>query len=881
MVSSDSGDAGADAGTHGSSGFASRQLQLGFVREGVPAHIARVPSEPGRFDLAAADLEDAGLVVIGGRDGRAVALVRRARELLAQRDIDAPIVFAGQGVARAELEAAGADEVVLQPAYLRDVVTIGRLLRGQPSTHRSHLVGNLAETTGVLTLVRALSALGRSAVLTLMRGLRRGEVRFYEGEVTSAQVGLIHGQAALHQLLLWTEARFDYHHEMVVRRQQIPLGSEELFADAERFLAGVRESSGSLSPSMVLEQDVGRIQMLGTQIPTEVHGVLRMFDGHRVLADVLEDSPYRLFETLRVAQRALDVGLLRKASTARPKTTWRAVLSIEEWLVGNDSKDDVRVRTEVADTAPVPKLDGTKPGNTGKFSKAGKRRKRMERRANTPLSIPVVTKGPDIDWGSLVPRTIGAEVGPLAGVVPSANASGEIVMPTREAPREKLEALMDTGKRERIFPTDIGLEPSVMLDEHAPTQRPAANVPAAPNDDATRERAIAQAQVRALVERQRKESGEAEAIVRAAEARATAEAHARAEAQARVEAQARAEADARAHAEADAKERAEAEAWKRAAAEAKAKADAAEAAAAKAKADATEAAAAKAKAEHAARELADEEALTRRVHKFDLSEVTPMPARAKTASIPQTASDLVKRLLDDERSQPVRAIVETADIVVTETPTATVAVRDAVSITHTAETARLVATPIATVSEVNPWIATPVSTPIAPPDAPVETHDDPSDGVVRSRHGGAQTAPVVARRPPPGDIPADDRPALQTGEIAASQPVVVQRAATEPSILVADIAAVQSAISAVATAQAAAPATPSIATPARETQVREVRRDATGAFTPLEENFFREGLDEAKPARVTAASDSFDDLDDGYQPTGFWDRLLGRKPPRR
>src|SRR6202007_2891395 len=106
---------------------------------------------------------------------------------------------------RTEASSAGADEIVVRPAYLRDVVTLTRLLRGVPHAPRDHLVVHMVETPGVYTLVRALAALGRSAVLTLIRGLRRGEVRFFNGEVTSAQVGLIHGQAALHQLLLWTD----------------------------------------------------------------------------------------------------------------------------------------------------------------------------------------------------------------------------------------------------------------------------------------------------------------------------------------------------------------------------------------------------------------------------------------------------------------------------------------------------------------------------------------------------------------------------------------------------------------------------------------------------------------------------------------------------
>src|SRR4051812_49095860 len=173
---------------------AGRLIRLGFEREGMPS--AAEAAELQSLDLLG---EDTGLVVVGGVDGAGLDLVRRTRARLADRQIDAPIVFAGRGgsagIARDAATAAGADEVVLAPAYLRDVVTIGRLLRGVPAAQRAHLVGNLVEVTSVLTLVRALAALGRSATLTLVRGLRRGEIRFYRGEVTSAQVGMIHGQA--------------------------------------------------------------------------------------------------------------------------------------------------------------------------------------------------------------------------------------------------------------------------------------------------------------------------------------------------------------------------------------------------------------------------------------------------------------------------------------------------------------------------------------------------------------------------------------------------------------------------------------------------------------------------------------------------------------
>ena len=418
--------------------------------------VPALPIEPAALELGSLALGDAtaGVVLVGGDGARALELVRRTRAWLTETGTNAPLVFTGRGPARSELEAAGADEVLARPTYLRDVVTIGRLLRGIPAGQRDHLVGSLVETTGVLTLVRAFATLGRSAVLTLIRGLRRGEVRFYLGEVTSAQVGLIHGQAALHQLLLWTDARFDYAHEDIVRRQQIPLAPDELFADAEQFLEGVREHAGALSPATVLEQDVIRVQSLGKQIPTEVHGVLRMFDGHRVLADVLEDSPYRVFEILRVAQKAVEAGLLRRVESQRPKATWRAVLAIEEWLVGNETRDAVVERTAALDTGPVktPRKEKTKGKGKGK-----RRHKRMKALNPQPEAKA------EIDWGALVPRVIGAEVGSLSGVVPAQETHGEVELPTRDRPREGLEALMDTDKRHRIFPTDIGLEPTVVI----------------------------------------------------------------------------------------------------------------------------------------------------------------------------------------------------------------------------------------------------------------------------------------------------------------------------------------------------------------------------------------------------------------------------------
>jgi len=816
---------------------ASRQVQLGFEREGVPT--AAIPADAATLDFPV-DLpgDDTGLVVVGGVDGQGLELVRRTRALLNDRQIDAPIVFAGRGVERNDATAAGADEVVLQPAYLRDVVTIGRMLRGVPASKRAHLVGNLADITGVFPLVRALATTGRSATLTLVRGLRRGEIRFYHGEVTSAQVGMIHGQAALHQLLLWTDARFDYYHEDIVRRQQIPLTPEELFADAERFLEGVRDSSGGLSPSMVLEPDALRVQSFGKQIPTEVYGVLRMFDGHRVLADVLEDSAYRVFETLRVSQRAVEVGLLRVVNKASPRATWRAILAIEEWLVGSETRestvDSGPVRTPGSGpTARDPGLTtprdpkGQKDPKDPKEKSSRKPRRKKKRRINTPPASPDGSTPPkqEIDWGALVPRIVGAEVGPLSGVVPAAHVSGEIVAATPAVADKKPHA-----------------QPKVVFDEAAEIAR----------------HAEAKAKARANAERA------AEVQARADAERAAAEAHAKADAE-------------RAAAEAHAKAAAE-----RAAAEAHAKADAERAEVqARAKADAERAAA-------EAGGNADIQATETAAHAH-----APGVAQATASSSSGPAHVVDDLLLDDTMPErrfaldqpgedtPPSAAPEPPSVLVDETLAGAVVVDTSLAGDASgATTTRIIAAPSAATTEtpapLGDALASATPSIAAAGASPQAVMDEPSDGVIREHITTAETAPVKRRRMPT-DPPDDDRPEDAVGEITTPRArLATERPQDEPSILVSDLAVVHAAVTAIASEQAMAPAPANAASPAHDALVSSARSDAV-AFSEIEEAFFRAGH-EREAAHVTAAPvvESFDDLDEGYRPVGFWDRLRGK-----
>ncbi len=417
-------------------------LRFGFEREGVAVTSVAATGEldPAPFS------EPAEVVIAGGRSAEeASQVLAKVRGAMVWCGRELPILYVGNGIGRPQAIDEGAAELLGQPAYVRDAVTVARLLAGRKRENPAVLAGDLADHFGFYYLVRALSAVKRTGVLTMVRGLRRGELRFYEGEVTSAQAGLLHGLAALHQLLLWTEGRFELRPEDVVRRQQIPLAPAELFADAERFLDEMIAVAGQLSPAAIYERDEKQIARMSGKVPDAVDAVMRLFDGQRTVADVVEDCSFRVFETLRLGNRMCELGLIRLKQAPHRRHPSHAALAIDEWLVGQRqpaSKPAPR-HVVIRKSEPVGPPPGQPASPPGMAREEGGRRKRRRRGGAAagqtaaaarpaPLPEPLV-----IDWKGLLPAPLGgADVG-VSQVVPSSVAAGEISVGPSVPARER------------------------------------------------------------------------------------------------------------------------------------------------------------------------------------------------------------------------------------------------------------------------------------------------------------------------------------------------------------------------------------------------------------------------------------------------------------
>jgi CheY-like chemotaxis protein len=267
---------------------------------------------------------DARLVVVAVREPERPALDLISGLHIHPETKNLPIVALGPVALRPEALAAGAFDYLNTPLFVKDVVTIGRLvlLMREAATEANptlQIRAPLADYHGLFYLVRAMAGTGRSGILQLTRGHHRGEVRFNDGAVTSAETGSLQGAPALHQLLLWSDGTIALTLRDVPRRGQFSLSAEEILDESGRFLRDFAHAVAELgSPQVVFVPDERHAASAAAVLPTELGSVARLFDGQRPLGDVIEVSPFRIFDTLRIVKRLVDSGALVAREGAAP-----------------------------------------------------------------------------------------------------------------------------------------------------------------------------------------------------------------------------------------------------------------------------------------------------------------------------------------------------------------------------------------------------------------------------------------------------------------------------------------------------------------------------------------------------------------------------------
>jgi DNA-binding response OmpR family regulator len=227
-----------------------------------------------------------------------------------------PILVLGDAALQTQARAAGASDYLCTPTFIRDVVNAAKL-----DAYGADGEGLLSEFHGLFYLLRAMQATARSCVLRLARGSQRAEIRFKDGKVVSANVRALQHLPALHHVLLWEEAGVSIASGPVTKPSQFPLSAQEILDESERFLRDFAHAARDLGPPSTIYQPVPEPRPIVTGMqPSQMVPLLRLFDGKHGLADVVEESPFRIFDTIRMIRRLVEGGVLTTHTNNRRPT---------------------------------------------------------------------------------------------------------------------------------------------------------------------------------------------------------------------------------------------------------------------------------------------------------------------------------------------------------------------------------------------------------------------------------------------------------------------------------------------------------------------------------------------------------------------------------
>ncbi len=233
----------------------------------------------------------------------------------------------------------GADDYLTKPIYIKEVVTRVRMIlqkvekdRTDRKETKNGFVGNLADM-GVVDLVQTFE-IGRKTGIIKLEGERAGVVFFKEGRVIDAELGRLRGENAFYRMLNTFEGKFEVSFVTIDRPERIEVSTQGLLMEGMRRLDEWGRMLEQLPPlETIFELDYSQLSDRLAEIPDEVNGLLRLFDGRRNLSRVVDDSDFEDLAALGIISKLYFEGLIREVGGApgdeadKPKKP-----GIEEWL---------------------------------------------------------------------------------------------------------------------------------------------------------------------------------------------------------------------------------------------------------------------------------------------------------------------------------------------------------------------------------------------------------------------------------------------------------------------------------------------------------------------------------------------------------------------
>jgi DNA-binding response OmpR family regulator len=214
----------------------------------------------------------------------------------------------------------GVEDYLTKPIFVRELIarvnlllarrTQEKMATSMPTSRRTRLSGSL-EDMGVVDLLQTFEVSRKSGIARINDGRRETRVYFRDGKVVDAELGQLRGEEAVYRALIWIAGTFEVEFCPVSNEDIIPTSTQGLLMEGMRRVdewGRLLEQLPSLKT--IFEVDHEQLVERLNEIPDELNGILRLFDGRRTLIDVVDESPFEDLSTLSTITKLYFEGLL-------------------------------------------------------------------------------------------------------------------------------------------------------------------------------------------------------------------------------------------------------------------------------------------------------------------------------------------------------------------------------------------------------------------------------------------------------------------------------------------------------------------------------------------------------------------------------------------
>ena len=221
----------------------------------------------------------------------------------------------------------GVEDYLTKPIFVRELIARVNLLLARkthdriaatslPVSRRTRLSGSL-EDMGVVDLLQTFEVSRKSGIARINDGRRETRVYFRDGKVVDAELGRLRGEEAVYRALIWNTGTFAVEFCPVSNEDVIPTTTQGLLMEGMRRVDEWGRLLEQLPPlATIFEIDHDALVERLNEIPDELNGILRLFDGKRTLLDVVDESPFEDLSTLATITKLYFEGLLVIAPSA-------------------------------------------------------------------------------------------------------------------------------------------------------------------------------------------------------------------------------------------------------------------------------------------------------------------------------------------------------------------------------------------------------------------------------------------------------------------------------------------------------------------------------------------------------------------------------------